>query len=72
MMRKLASKVVGADAYCGVGCGVCVESMAQDDLPHFRNPNLTCLGAKGSLEDIGIQKLGPRSKFTEITQAKLF
>ena len=46
------------DAGCGVRggtCGSCEGSMALDDLLCFRYSNFVCLGANGSLEDIGGQ-----------------
>ena len=38
----------------------------------YLDPDLFRLGAEGSLKDIGDKKLTLRSKFTKITQAKLF
>ena len=71
MVEILASKVVGGNVCYGADCGACGGSMARDDPPHFKYPDLIRLGAKGSLEDIGDKKLNPRSKFTQDTQTKL-
>ena len=43
---------------------------AWDNLPHFKRLNLICLGARGSLENIGNKKTESRLKFAQNMQAK--
>ena len=52
LLRKLSLKVAKGEVCCGVGCGTCGGTQAQDESPWIKRPNLVRFGGGRSLEDI--------------------